>query len=301
MTEKFIPLAVIFLLGFMAKKIGLLKKEDSETVGKIIINLVAPAAIAGAFAQISLQSNLLMLPLAGAGTVLILLGIGYLLSRLLRLEGKTRGAFLISFPTLEGGTIGYALMLAVFGEAGLSRIALFDFGNAVVEFGLIYSLAVILGGKTANRSAVAASLQKIIKTPILWAIFAGIALNLTGVGGNAQLQNILGSIGIALIPLVMILLGLEFELRTRFGLPLFAFATKLAAGTVVGFGFATLLGFGGLERIAIIVGATLPVSILTVVFAEENGLDTKYIAALIAFSIPFYLALFGLATSIGLI
>lgn len=301
MIEKFLPLAVIFLLGFAAKRIGLLKKEDSATIGTVLINLVIPAAIAGSFAKISLEPKLLALPLIGAGVVLILLLIGYFLSRLLKLESKKCGAFLISFPTLEGGTIGFALMFALFGEAGLSRIALFDFGSAVIEFSLIYSLAVILGGKMADQGAIASSLKKIIKTPIIWAMFGGVALNAIGVGGNEQFQNVLDAMGVALIPLVMILLGLEFEPKVRFGLPVFAFTAKLAAGAAVGLGIATLFGFEGLERIAVIVGATLPASIMGVVFAEENGLDTKYIASLIAFSIPVYLALFGLAIAIGLI
>jgi predicted permease len=299
--QKFLPLAVMFVFGFVLKKTGFLKREYSGTLGTILISFVVPAAIGSAFAKASLDQNFLSLPFIGGATVVILLGIGYGISHMLGLKGKTRGSFLISFPTLEGGTIGYALMFAAFGEIGLSRIALFDFGNALVEFSLIYGLAVMLGGAKTNQSAIASSLGELFKMPPLWGMFGGIALNILGIGNNAILQDTLGAVGTALIPLVMLLLSLEFEPKVSFSLPFFTFIAKLASGFLVGLAMIAIFHFEGIERIAVLIGTTLPTSLMAIIFSKENNLDTEFVATLIAIALPAYLILFGIALSTGLI
>ncbi len=287
--EKVAPLFVMFLAAYLLKQGGVLKKEHNDVVGKLIVWLVAPAVITKSLAQATVTPNLLYLPIIAVLGVLSLLAIGYALSYLLNLKGKTRGSFIIAFPTLEGGTVGYAMMFAVFGELGLSRIVLWDFGNALIEFSLIYFVAVLLGKGTGGRAAVGQSLIQMFKTPLVWAIPVGLLLNFTDVH-NQMLYGILDVAGGGLVFLVMTMLALEFEPKSgSFKLPAITLALQTVSSLAVAFTLVWLFGLTGMERAAVIIGTCLPTSIMGLVFAKENDLDTEFVSNLLALGLPYSL------------
>lgn len=286
---KVLPLFAIFLAVHALKRGGVLKKEYNDAVSKLVVWLAAPAVITKSLAQAPVTLNLLYLPLIAVLGVLSLLAIGYVLSYLLNLEGRTRGSFIITFPTLEGGTVGYAMMLAAFGELGLSRIVLWDFGNALIEFSLIYFIAVLLGKGSGGKAAIGESLSQMFKTPLVWAIPAGLFLNFAQVE-NQMLFNALDVAGGGLVFLAMTMLGLEFEPRlSSFRLPVVTLALQTASSLAVAFGLVWLFGLTGTERAAVIIGTCLPTSIMGLVFAKENNLDTEFVSNLLAFGLPYSL------------
>lgn len=278
------PLFYIFLLGYFLKRKGIIDRKDSRISGKLLLNVVFPAIIINSFSGIVLEPNLISLPLAALIVVTSLLLLGYFLAYALKLSGKTRSTFIITFPTLEGGAIGYAFMLSAFGQLGLSRIVLFDFVNAIFLFTVVYFLACRFG---ENSPDLKKSLIKIIQTPILWSIGIGILFSIIGFR-NIFLSSFLDTIGSSVLFLAMILLGLEFEPSFKlFKLPALAVLLKTAIGFTLGWLVAILFHLGGVERIAVILGASLPPSILTLVFSEENNLDTEYNAGLLSLALPF--------------
>lgn len=292
--EKILPLIIIFLIGLFLKKRGILKKEDSQTFGKLLIYLIVPVIIIDSLSSLTFESKLLYLTVAGFLTVFILTVLGFLFAYILKLKGKTRGSFIITFPTFEGGTIGYAFMLSVFGELGLSRIILFDIANGFFLYTVVYFLSCYLGdGKTNVKSA----FLKIIKTPLIWAIFIGLFLNIIGFQ-NIIIQNTFDIIGGSVLVFVMLMFALEFEPSlSSIKLPFLGMILKTTAGLFIGVFLSDLFGFSGIERIAVIVGASLPTSFLTLIYSQENNLDNEYIANLFSISIPF--ALVFLAVLVG--
>jgi len=289
--EKTLPLVAIFLAGYLLKRAGVLKREDAGTLFQLLAYLVVPAAIVSSFTKVRLSLDLASLPLIAVGITSVLLGLGFLIAKGLGLTGARRGAFIISFPSLEGGTIGYAFMFAAFGELGLSRIVLFDFGNALWEFTVLYFIAILLGQEAQDRrGAVGRAVRQILKNPFLWAEVVGIALNIAHVE-NLYLDNFLGYLAAPLPIVAMLFLALKFELaKADFRLPIITVVLKLAAGLGLGALAVHLFGLTGMERMAVLVGATLPTSIMAILFAERAKLDTNYVASLLALAIPIDLA-----------
>jgi len=286
MLEKTLPIVVVFIFGYLMKKAGVLEKKDAKIFGKLLINLVVPVIIINTFSKISIDSSLVYLPVSALIVVLSFTILGFLLARLLRISGKTKGAFITVMPTLEGGSIGYAFMLSAFGEIGLSRIVLFDFANAIYLFTVVYFISGRFGNAKKN---IMDSLIKLLETPLIWAIVIGFFLNLTAVK-NSLLSGTLDVISGSILFLVMLMLGLEFEPEIEsFKLPVVTVILKASIGLVLGWLVSSFFGFSGIERIAVIMGASLPPSILTLVFSEENNLDTKYVASLLSFALPFSL------------
>lgn len=285
--EKTLPILLIFAIGLLLKRWGILRKEDGHLMSGLILNVILPATIINALATTTITTRLLLLPLAGILVVATLLALGFILVPILGLEGRTRAAFLISFPTLEIGSVGYAFMVAIYGAGGLTLIALFDLGNALFFF-MVIPLLASLFGNPMERFRVSSALMQFVKNPVLWAYGAGFALNVAHIH-IALLSNLFSSLSQGLLLLIMLLIAVEFELSfslaslTR---PVLAMHLKLCVGVIVGLLISFLLGFSGVEQIAVVLGSSLPASLMTVVYARQNKLDVQFLASMLSIALP---------------
>ncbi|BCL79656.1 malonate transporter [Ktedonobacteria bacterium brp13] len=289
MLDHTLPLLGIFLLGLMVKKFHWVQKEDGQVISLLLMNLIVPATIMNSISMAVIEPRLLLLPIAGVTVVLILLAISFLLVGLLGLRGGTKGAFLVSFPTLECGSIGYAVMSAAFGPVGLTSIALFDLGNACCFFLIIPIIASLFGQRT-EQFHVASVLKQIARTPLLWAFVIGVLLNVSHIH-IAVVSNLLSMIASSLLFLIMFFIGLEFECSfPSLLLPSLAMYLKMAIGISVGLMIAVLFGLTGIERIAVVLAASLPASLLTVIVAKESKLDGRFVASMLSLALPVSIA-----------
>jgi malate permease and related proteins len=288
MLEKTLPLLGIFLIGYGLKKLKLIQKEDGHILSKLLMIILVPATILNSISTAVIEPEFLLLPLAGVAVLLTLLAIGFLLVPVLGLRGGTKGAFLISFPTMECGSIGYAVMSAAFGTRGLTFIALFDLGNAFCFFLVIPVLASLFG--QTEKFRLWAMLRQLAGTPLLWAFVIGVVLNVSHLH-LAILSNLLSMVAASLLFLIMLLVGLEFEWSfSSLALPSLAMYLKLGSGISVGFLISLIFGFTGVERIAVVLAASLPASLLTVIVAKENQLDGQFVASMLSLALPVSLA-----------
>ena len=93
----------------------------------------------------------------------------------------------------------------------------------------------------------------------------------------------------------MLMLALSLEPSFSFiKLPFTEILLKTTAGLFIGLALSNLFSFSGVERAAVIVGASLPPSFITLIFSQENNLDNKYVANLLSISIPFALIFLSL-------
>ncbi len=289
MLEHTLPLLGIFLLGFTLKKFHWIQKEDGRIISKLLMTLLVPATIINSISSAVIEPQLLLLPLAGVTVVLILLGIGFLLVPLLGLRGGTKGAFLVSFPTLECGSIGYAVMSAAFGPAGLTSIALFDLGNACCFFLMIPVIASFFGQRK-ERFCMTAVLKQIGSTPLLWAFAIGVILNVSHIH-IAMFSNMLSIVASSLLFLIMFFIGLEFDCSfSSLVLPSLVMYLKMGIGISVGVCVSLLFGLTGVERIAVVLAASLPASLLTVIVAKESKLDGQFVASMLSLALPVAIA-----------
>jgi predicted permease len=289
MLEKTLPLLLIFLIGFGLKKLKWVQKEDGHIISKLLMTILVPATIINSISTAVIEPRLLLLPLAGITVALSLLGIGFLLTPLLGLRGGTKGAFLVSFPTMECGTIGYAVMSAAFGTKGLAFIALFDLGNALCFFLVTPVLTSLLGQRT-ETFRLSTVLKQIMSMPLMWAFAVGLALNVSHVH-IAVLSNLLSTVSSSLLFLIMFLVGLEFECSfSSLVLPSLAMYLKIGIGISVGVLVSLVFGFTGVERIAVVLAASLPASLLTIIVAKESRLDGQFVASVLSLALPVSIA-----------
>lgn len=285
MLIQLLPMVLVCGLGWGLRRAKVLGPNDAQTLGKVITYLALPAVILRALATASITPDLVYLPLAAGLVVLGLTVIAALLVGVLRWERPQAGALITSFPTFEGGAVGYPLMLLAFGEQGLSRLVLFDLAQAVYLLTVVYALAAWFGQAQVAPQSIA---LKLAKTPFFWAIWLGLGANTLGIQ-SPLLLNLLDILANGFVLLVLLLLGMEFQVPGwavgRYGLLALA---KIGCGLGLGWLAVSLFHLTGLERAAVLLGSALPPSLLTLLFAQENQLDSRFTARFISVAVPLY-------------
>ncbi len=284
MLEKILPLVIIFFAGYLLRKLKVLKPEDTKVLGKLLANLVLPAIVFKSLYTAQIEPDLLYLPVAAFLVVSSLTAIAWFSLRFLKCDRIRQGALLTTFPTFEGGVIGYPFMFLTFGELGLSRIVLFDLAQVFFLFTVVYFLSCQFG---QTKFEVKQGISNLFQTPIIWAILLALILKAFGFHSSLLLDS-LSIIENSFFFLILILLSLEFHLDlSYFKLCLFTTLAKTFCGAGLGWLAAMIFGFVGVEKVAVIVGSSLPPSMLTLIFAEKNNLDTKFVANLLSIALPF--------------
>ncbi|MFH1408794.1 MAG: AEC family transporter [Nanoarchaeota archaeon] len=279
-----IPVLLIMPLGYLLKRVGLFKTDDTKILNKIILNVLLPAIVFSAFLQLELKKELLLLPLSGFIIILSLFFISIIIGRTFSWERRLKGSFTMLFASMEGGLIAYPLFLILFKEEGLATIALWDIANTIVVFTLLYFWACKCGGSRKGQAKDA--FKKVVTCPIPIAMVLGLMFNTLHINLDF-LNSIISYLGNATPAIIMLTLGIAMEpsLKTM-KLPLITIISKTIIGGLLGLLVSSLFHFTGLWRLVTIVAATLPAPAVMYVFASEQKLDKRFVANYLSLALP---------------
>ena len=172
----------------------------------------------------------------------------------------------------------------MYGQEGISRLAAFDLGNSLMANSYGYYLAGCYGDKPP--CGFQHSLKRVLALPVLWAGFTGLAVNLSGVQLPSFALKLLEPLGAANTPLAMLTLGSFLQLRYSNWKPMmFAVALRMGIGFALGQLMVFLAHLQGLERVAVGMGAAMPIGLVVLVYAASEGMDAEFAAGTISLSI----------------
>jgi malate permease and related proteins len=282
-TETILAIILLILIGYIAKKIGLLKPEDSLTLNKIVINIAIPSLIFLAMFNADLSNLKILLPIT-----LICIVTGSLCGLLVYLFARTRGYSKKTRWTLVGtstlfnsGFLGYPVVLGIFGATGLVRAVFYDMGSTILFLSLGILFILIFGGKYTSI------IRRTLLFPPLWGIILGILANTLHLNLGLIPLNVLKYLSGAAIPLIMISLGLSLEagdIKNYLGAASFVTLTRLIISPMIAILMVYILGLHGLEGTVTVVEAGMPSAMLSLVLAASYDLDIKAAAACIFLS-----------------
>lgn len=123
---------LIILIGYGLKRINLLSKADGGTLSTIILNVTLPAAIIVNLADLQIQTNLLILLLAGFLLNCLMILIGAVASK--RKKTVEREFFMYSVSGYNVGNFTLPFLQSFFPVA-VPLLAMFDMGNSIMLAG----------------------------------------------------------------------------------------------------------------------------------------------------------------------
>jgi auxin efflux carrier (AEC) len=282
-TETILAIILLILIGYIAKKVGLLKPEDSITLNKIVINVAIPALIFLAMFSADLSNMNVLIPITMICIVTGILSglIVYLFSRARGYSKKTKWTLVGTSTLFNSGFLGYPVVLGVFGAEGLVRAVFYDIGSTILFLSLGILFILLFGGKYTSI------IRRTLLFPPLWGIILGILANLLNLDPGVITLNVLKYLSGAAIPIIMISLGLSLEvggLKNYLGAASLVSVIRLIISPIIAILMVIILGLNGLEGTVTVIEAGMPSAMLSLVLAASYDLDIKAAAACIFLS-----------------
>lgn len=301
-------MALILMLiatGYVCGRLGLMQSEHKGFIIKLLINIAVPCmCIHNVFTDFSpeLISQSGVLLLAPLLFNIIMIALALLLAKLMRVERKRFGGFVVMCAMTNSLFVGYPVCTELFGAEGTPYIMCFYMLNTFFFWAagstMIYLSA---GAKGLGFKQIC----KKLASPPLIALLASIALLLCRVQLPGLVLSFTKYMGNTVTPLALIYIGfLIFEtgfksMKPDAGIWLVS-GMRFIISPLVMLLICRLFGISGIAKNVFMVEAAMPVMTQSVVVSAYAGADEKYNAIGMSFTsilclaaVPVLMLLFG--------
>ncbi|MYL34501.1 AEC family transporter [Pontibacillus yanchengensis] len=298
-NSQFLYSVLIIALGYILKRTNLIKEQDGEGLARIIFNLTLPSLLIVTFHDIEIDSSLILLIVIAIVYGLIQAALGLLLFK--NEEKRTKGMLSMMAPGFNIGLFAFPLVEAIWGEEGLKYFGMFDFGNALIVFGVIYVIGSIYSD-AGERKDLRHMVGKVTKSVPLITYVIVCTLNFTGVTIPSVIIEVSETISVANMPLSLLLLGIYLNFSFAKGSSS-QIIKLLSLRYVVGLGIGILmfvfLPFESMFKYTVLIALILPMSASVLPYAVEFDYDRKFVGTVsnITIIVSFFL-LWGVGTLI---
>ncbi len=275
----------IIIIGYILKKLNIISEKNGETIAKVVFNVTLPALI------ISVVGSTEITPSLGLITLIsILYCIPIIILTLFLFKKYPREIKGLIFMAVIGFNVGhfaYPLIQGIWNEEGLKYIAMFDIGNAIVVFVIVYILGLIFSPENDfhdKKKLVKTILKKLLKSAPLMSYFIAIIINLFNVTLPLFIVDLLDVLSRANMALTLLLLGIflnfKFE-RTQWKNILKVVIIRYSFGLLVGLLLYFTLPFDLLYRGILAIALILPIGLAIIPFAVEfNYIEKRFAGTL---------------------
>ncbi|MDB7980148.1 MULTISPECIES: AEC family transporter [Faecalicoccus] len=264
----------IIIIGLVLKKKGILQAKDTHFMSKIIMNLTLPCALISSSKGIQINGYTLMLI---CFAILANIAIFYLCVFFNKKENKLSIAVMaMNASGFNIGNFAIPVVQAFFNSNALGYILMFDIGNSICGFGLMYYLASNYINANDNfdikelKEKVFKSVPFITYLLIVFAALVHFQL-------PVFLLNVTSTIGEANIFLSMLYIGLLIDFRFDYSVvyQVFKIMRIRLFGEMVLAVAVCILPISILIKIALLFCLFTPTTSLTPIYCKKLGSDSS--------------------------
>lgn len=265
-----LPVALIIMIGFIAgRKLDL----NQATLSKLSIYILAPALVANSLYRTEVSWQSAMQILCGYGLISIILYLFVMvICRLIKVEKKDIQSFFAIALCPNNGNMGLPMVTFALGEEGLERAIIYMIGSSLLLF--------ILAPALLKGKGFLFGLRLTLKLPLIWAMLAGITLNLLKVEIPFNLDESIKMLAMAAIPNALLILGMQLA-TTKFQIKKIDFVPvgiKLAIAPIIAYFVGKGLNLQGLDLQVLILQTAMPTAIGSLIMVKEFGGNAVMVA-----------------------
>lgn len=175
---KIIPMLVAITLGYFLYHSKFVTNYHIDGFKKIVVNVTLPAGLLIAFSSIDFKLKYIWVFTAVFTACLFMFLVAKGIARLLKIKSPYFPFLMTGF---EAGMMGYALFGGIYGLDKLSEFGIIDIGQVLFVF--IVTVPLVAGiGRNRSGGFFEKSFKSAVKSPVIWSIFIGIVLSVSGIG-----------------------------------------------------------------------------------------------------------------------
>lgn len=298
----FIITLSIIALGFLLKKYGFIKEEEGKIISRFLMHTTFPALMLVSMVRVELTPSLFLLPLFCIGFCSLMLTIAWFWFG--NYSNELRGVLTMGAGTANVGLFGFPIIEGLFGKEALVYAVMYDIGNTIIAFGIVYPLGSYIASSGAKAVDWRMILKRVFSLPPFLAMFVGLIINFLNIPVPKLMMDGLDVLASANKSLVLLLMGLylSFALDKN---KLKAISKVLAIRYGVGFMAVAALYFllpaDSQMRSVLIVCVLLPIGMTILPFSDEMNFDSRIAGTLLNISLLISFALmWGVVVLLGL-
>lgn len=251
-----------------------------RAITDLVFYILLPALVLNVIWTTPLNSSSLQISLLAMCGISIGLLLMWLALRLFSVNKKQTGTLLLAAAFPNATYLGLPVLDQVIGEYSLAIVLQYDLFACTP---ILLSFGMLLAHHYGDHETEVHPLRELVKVPALWVVALGVTLNLSGVEQTEFLNASLSILASAVVPLMMIVLGMSIRwdsLRLRF-LPLLSIvaAITLIIVPLSVFGLSHVIDLAEQFIIPVTLIAAMPTMIFGIVICERYQLDSELYAA----------------------
>ncbi len=272
----------VLLIGGLGYLVGRARSLDLASITGLTVLVLAPAIIFDSLARATLPRDLLLrlvlhvaLQLAGVWLLTVVV------ARLVGWRGPAQGALLLATLFANSGNVGLPLALFAFGPDGF---AIAGGWFAIMAIGSS-TIAPYLAARA--RVSVREALARVGRQPMIYAVVAGVAVNLSGWSLPEPVAKASQLMAGGAVALMLLLVGLQLaRLTVREEVPGAALATaiRLLAMPLIAWTAGRLLGLEGMALAVAVLQASTPTAVTSALWALEFDARPALVSAAVVLS-----------------
>jgi len=299
-----LPIVLLVLIGYILKRIGLLKLELAKGIHKLVFRILLPVMLFLNVYKIETMEGI------GAGYILYAIGATLLFFLIsipiicaLTKENAKRGVLLQVTFRSNYALIGIALASELFPEGGIgAAVATLLSAFIIPIFNILAVICLTIFSSSGERASIKRVLVGIIKNPLIIGVcFGGIMLALKllfrrngidfALEGATPIWKTLNYLSTMATPLALMALGAQFEFSAIAGMKrelIFGVAMRGVIIPAVALTAAYLIGaFDGPHFATFVAVFCTPIAVSSVPMAQEMGADTSLAGQLVVWTTIF--------------
>ena len=270
------PVFTLVLLGYL---LGPRLQLQYRTLSRTAYYLLVPAFVFHVLSTVQLDLGTAGRMVAGISVIYVATGLlSWLVARLLGYSREIAVAFLMTGVFGNMGNYGLALTRFRLGEPAMESATVY----MVTANAVAFTVCVLAAGWVRHGGF--GGLKSLFKTPGVVVIIPALFFPFTGSAPPLILDRVSGLLGDAMIPTMLLVLGLQLREagRLEWGpATLAASGVRLVAGPALAFPLIPLFGLTGIEASAGVLQASMPAAVLTTIIAVENDLAPTFVTSVV--------------------
>jgi predicted permease len=281
-------MAALILSGItwrLARPMGIDADVARRVLTGLVYSLLLPALVLVVLWRTPLGIDTGRIALAAAAGVLGTLALAWFAFRLSNTPKPLAGALILAAAFPNATYMGLPVLEYLLGPAGRSIAIQYDLFACTP---ILLTLGILLAAAYGENNEQAHPLKALLKVPPLWAALVAIILNLTGVPMPAAVESWLQMLGGAVIPLMLLSLGmgLQWSNWKNSYLPLLlpTLVLQLMVMPLIVMSVAQWLGLSGDLLLGVTMEAAMPSMVIGLVLCDRYGLNTGVYAIAVTLS-----------------
>ena len=298
-----IPIFSLVILGTLARSKGFLPPEFLGPANRLVFYLAIPAMIFRAIANASLtrQFNPTVIWLTLVALV-VLFGICWASSWLLRLPASIRGAFIQCSFHGNLGYIGLAVAFYHLGADGLARASILAAFVMILQNFLAVVVLQSHRQSDAAEGRLGAAAGKIVANPVIVSATVGLLFSMAGLTMPLVIDRSLQILSGLALPMALLIIGGSLSLqllKSRLAAVLGTCSLKLLILPALGLVLFRVAGQNVEDYLPAVILLASPTATIAYVMAREMGADSDFAVAAISATTLLSAVTFSFWLSVG--